>query len=237
MWFKIILLNFYPQTQRSPAKLLMQFFCSSLLTIFFLLQFYSDIPANSQWAIKDYSQSNKLYLLTKKQITKACKCFITAYHANIVQITAIDSNGKTLGEAEPESRRRRYEQEEVIKTGNPWWHKVLILACAWICGFHLAIFSSVWLFLRLWDTAGIRCSRLCPDITFLIYVLAYRDRLKVFINLWALQMKFSITLCLNHLWPLLAYAETHSLSSAHTTWRRFYKSHFMLILWQCILMG
>ncbi len=106
----------------------------------------------------------------KKQITKACKCFITAYHANIVQITAIDSNVKTLGEAEPESRRRRYEQEEVIKTGNPWWHKVLILPCAWICGFHLAIFSSVWLFLRLWDTAGIRCSRLCPDITFLIYV-------------------------------------------------------------------
>ncbi len=169
MWFKIILLLFNPQTQRRPAKLLMQF--CPCLHFFFLLHFYSDNPANSQWAIKDYSQSNKLYLLTKKQITKACKCFITAYHANIVQITAIDSNVKTLGEAEPECRRRRYEQEEVIKTGNPWWHKVLILPCAWICGFHLAIFSSVWLFLRLWDTAGIRCSHLCPDITFLIYVL------------------------------------------------------------------
>lgn len=99
IWLKIILLHFYPQTQRRPAKLLM--------VNFFLLQFYPDNPANSQWAIKDYSQSNKLYLFSEKQITKACKCFITAYHTNIVQITAIDSNGKTLGEAEPESRRRQ----------------------------------------------------------------------------------------------------------------------------------
>ncbi len=229
MWFKIILLHFYPQTQRRPAKLLMQFLCSSLLTNFFFCCNFTQITRQTASEPSKIIPKAISFICSPKQITKACKCFITAYHANIVQITAIDSNGKTLGEAEPESRRCRYEQEEVIKTGNPWWHKVLILACAWICGFHLAIFSSVWLFLRLWDTAGIRCSRLCPDITFLIYVLTYRDRLKVFINLWALQMKFSITLCLNHLWPLLAYAETHSLASAHTTWRRFYKSYFMLI--------
>lgn len=35
MWFKIILLHFYPQTQRRPAKQLMQFLCLSLLTNFF----------------------------------------------------------------------------------------------------------------------------------------------------------------------------------------------------------
>lgn len=42
MWLKIILLHFYPQTQRRPAKLLMQFFfffCSSLLTNFFCNNF------------------------------------------------------------------------------------------------------------------------------------------------------------------------------------------------------
>lgn len=179
--------SFYYVSIHRPKGGLQSYLCifSSVLTIcfFFQLQFYSDNPATSQWAIKDYSQSNKLYLFTEKQITKACKCFITAYHANIVQITAIDSNGKSLGEAELESRRRRYEQEEVIKTGNPRWRGVLILACAWICGFHSAIFSIVWLFLRLWDTAGNRCIRLCPDITFLIYAWVSWGRLKVFINL------------------------------------------------------
>ncbi len=86
MWFKIILLLFNPQTQRRPAKLLMQF--CPCLHFFFCCIFTPITRQTASEPSKIIPKAISFICSPKKQITKACKCFITAYHANIVQITA-----------------------------------------------------------------------------------------------------------------------------------------------------